>query len=102
MPLEEDDSCAMVKGMAHSGSPSLHAILEESPSEGQSSGSPLLRACNAVISTIPITITPLLEEPPVPQTMSTRPQQAAAPTPLPKQLMAHQEERRRILQDGAK
>jgi hypothetical protein len=55
--------------MTHSGSPSLHAILEESPneddsvsSEGESSSSLLLRACNKVMSATPITTTPPLEE----------------------------------------
>jgi hypothetical protein len=47
-------------GMTRSGSPSLHAILEEPPSqddsalsEGESSNSPLLRACNMMILAIP-------------------------------------------------
>jgi hypothetical protein len=65
--------------MAHSGSPSLHAILEESPSEddsasseGESSGLPLPRACNTVMSTISIVIMPPPEETPVLQTVSMR------------------------------
>jgi hypothetical protein len=52
---EGDDSGAVVRGMARSGSLSLHAILEESPnvddshsSEGESSGFPIPRACNLV------------------------------------------------------
>jgi hypothetical protein len=45
---EGDDSSIVVRGMARSGSPSLHAILEESPSEddlasseGESVGFPI-------------------------------------------------------------
>jgi hypothetical protein len=64
MSLEGGDSGATVRVMAYSGSPSLHAILEESPSdddsvssEGESSGSPLPRACNVVISAVPIVTT---------------------------------------------
>jgi hypothetical protein len=47
-------------GMTHCGSLSLHAILEELPSEGdsslsegESSDSPLLRACNTMIPATP-------------------------------------------------
>jgi hypothetical protein len=92
-PPDGNDSSAAVRGMAHNGSPSLHTILEESPNEGESSSSPLLRACKAVITIVLSTITSLPEEPPVPQTMSMRPQQAVAPAPLPEQLTAHREER---------
>jgi hypothetical protein len=70
---EGGDSSAIVKGMSYSGSPSLHAILEESPSgddsassEGESSSFPLQRACSVVISTIPIVTTGPLEETSVP------------------------------------
>jgi hypothetical protein len=49
---------AECRGMTRSGSQSLHAIFEGSPSEddsasseGESSGSPLLRACNTMITT---------------------------------------------------
>jgi hypothetical protein len=66
---EGDDFSAIVGGMARSGSPSLHAILEESPneddstsSEGESSSSPIPRVCNVVTSAIPIVTTPSLEE----------------------------------------
>jgi hypothetical protein len=59
------NSRAVFKGMTYSGSPSLHAILEESPSEdnlssseGESSGSPLLRLCNMMMQISPITTTP--------------------------------------------
>jgi hypothetical protein len=87
---KEDDFDAVVWGMAHSGPLSLHAILEESSneddsasSEGESSGLPVPRACNAVISTVPIATMPSLEEPPMPQTIPARPQWTATPTPLP-------------------
>jgi hypothetical protein len=85
--------------MAHSGSLSLHAILEESPSEdnstlseGESSSFPVLRACNAVISVVPSVTTPPPEETPVPQTIPVRPQWTSIPTPLPVQLIANHEE----------
>jgi hypothetical protein len=58
--------------MTYSGSPSLHAILKESPSEGdstssegESSGFPLPRARNTMIPATPLTTTPLLEETPM-------------------------------------
>jgi hypothetical protein len=57
--------------MTHIGSPSLHAILEESPSEGnlalsegERSNSPLPRACNTMIPTTLLATTPLVEETP--------------------------------------
>jgi hypothetical protein len=57
----------------------LHAILEESPceddslsSEGESTGSPLPRACNTLMSATPIMTTPPLEEILVFQTAPTR------------------------------
>jgi hypothetical protein len=60
---------AIFVGIARSESPSLHAILEELPSEdnsassdGESSGFPIPRECNAVTSVIPIATTPLPEE----------------------------------------
>jgi hypothetical protein len=97
---EGPDSGVVVEGMACSGSPSLHAILEESPneddsasSEGKSSGYPLPKVCNAVISTNPITTTPPPEQALTPQTIPARPHRIATPTPLPEQLAAHQEER---------
>jgi hypothetical protein len=92
--------------MTHSGSPSLHAILKESPSEddlasseGESSGSPVPRACNTVISAIPIATMLPPEETPMPQTIPMMPQWTATPIPLPSQLMAYQEERRCALHD---
>jgi hypothetical protein len=86
--------------MARNGSPSLLAIYEESPSEddsasseGESSVFPLQRVCNMVVSVVHIVTTALLEETPVPRTIPARPQQAATPTLLPRQLTAHQEGR---------
>jgi hypothetical protein len=74
--------------MDHSGSPSLHAILEESPSEddlvsseGESYGSPLLRACNMVLSTIRIVTMPSPEKILMLQTVTTKPQWTATPNP---------------------
>jgi hypothetical protein len=56
-------------GMPRSGSLLLYDILEESPSkddssssEGESSGSPLLRECERMISVTTIMTTPLSEE----------------------------------------
>jgi hypothetical protein len=58
-------------GMARSGSPSLHAIHEKSPSkddsalsDGESSGFPIPWECNVVTSAIPIATTPPPEETP--------------------------------------
>jgi hypothetical protein len=83
------DSGAVVRGMARSGSPSLHAILKESPSEddstsskGESSGFPLWRVCNAMISVDPISNTSTPEETLAPQTILMRPQWTAIRTPL--------------------
>jgi hypothetical protein len=94
--------------MARSGLPSLHAILEESPSEddlasneGESSDFPIPRACNVVTSAMPIATTSSPEETPVFQTIPVVPQRTAIPRldtrPLPEQPMAHQEERRHAL-----
>jgi hypothetical protein len=95
--------------MARSGSPLLHAILEESlrednsvSSEGESSGFPIPRVWNVKISIIPIVATPPPEETPEPQTTSARMQRTATPTTLPAQPIAYQEERRRALQDDIK
>jgi hypothetical protein len=69
--LEGSYSDAVVGGMTHSGTPSLHAILEESPSEDdsslskESSNSPLPSMCNKVTSAAPIMTMPPLEETPV-------------------------------------
>jgi hypothetical protein len=55
-----DDSSTVVRGMACSGSLSLHTIPKESTSEhdsasseGESSGFPVPRVCNVMTSTIP-------------------------------------------------
>jgi hypothetical protein len=68
-------------GMVRSGSPSLHAILEELASEddsassdGRSSDFPISQECNVVTSAIPIATTPSLEETPVLQTIPVVPQ----------------------------
>jgi hypothetical protein len=78
LPPEEDDSSAVVRGMAHSWSPSMHAILEESLSEdhsassvGESSSFPVPRACNVVMYAIPIATTPPSEETPMLQNIPT-------------------------------
>jgi hypothetical protein len=78
--LERGAFDAVVRGMSCIGPQSLHGILEESPSEddsesseGESSGFPLQRACNAVIPAIPITTTPLPEETPEFQIVPMRP-----------------------------
>jgi hypothetical protein len=62
--------------MAHSESPSLRAILEESPSEddlalseGESFNFPFPRACNTVTSAIPIATKPPPKETPAFQTI---------------------------------
>jgi hypothetical protein len=62
---EGDESSTVIRGMTRSGLPSLHAMVEESPSEddsasseGESSGFPILRTYNVVTSAIPITTTP--------------------------------------------
>jgi hypothetical protein len=62
---EGDDSSAVVEGMAHNGSPSLHAILKEWPSEDDSASSegesfcfPIPWACNVVTSAVPIVTMP--------------------------------------------
>jgi hypothetical protein len=89
-----DDAGAIVGIMARSGSPSLYAILEESPSEddsalreGESSGFPIPRKCNMMTSAIPIVTMPPLEETPTFQTILAVPQRTAIPRldtrPLP-------------------
>jgi hypothetical protein len=90
------NSGAVVGGMTHSGSPSLHAIPEESPNEDDSASSegeifvsPLPTACNMVTSVVPIATMPPPEVTPSFQILPTRPQQTATLTPLPEQLVAH-------------
>jgi hypothetical protein len=70
-----NDLGTVVGGMVRSGSPSLHGILEESPSEddstssdGGSSDSPIPQVCNMVTLAIPIVTTPPPEETPMLQT----------------------------------
>jgi hypothetical protein len=86
--------------MTRSGSPSLHAILEELSSEddlvsskGESSSSPLPIACNTVMVATPVMTTPPLEETRVFQTAPMRQQWTTTPTPFPERLVAHQKER---------
>jgi hypothetical protein len=62
---EGSDSGTVFVGMAHNESPSLHAILEESvgeddstSSEGGSFGFPISQDCHVVISVVPIATTP--------------------------------------------
>jgi hypothetical protein len=75
-----NDSGVVFVGMAHSGSPSLHTILEESTdngdtasSRGGSFGLPISRGCNVVTLTVPIVTTPPLEDTPVPLTILSVP-----------------------------
>jgi hypothetical protein len=62
---EGEDSGAIFIGIVHSGSPSLHTVLEESSDEsdaalgrGGSLGFPGPQGCNVVTPTIPIATTP--------------------------------------------
>jgi hypothetical protein len=100
---ERNDSGAVFVGMDHSGSPSLHAILEEfvgeddsASSEGRSSGFLISRGCNVVTPTVLITTTPPPEDTPVPLTNPTVPLQTIVPQPatrlLPERQQAYQEE----------
>jgi hypothetical protein len=85
---EGNNSGAVFMGMAHSGSPSLHAILKESPSEddstlinGESSDFPIPRECNMVTSAIPIATMPPPEETPTLQTIPAVQQWTTVPQP---------------------
>jgi hypothetical protein len=100
---EGNDSCAIFVGMVHSGSPSLHAILEESASEDDSASSdeersdfPIPQDCNVVTPAIPVATTPPPEETLVLQTIPAVHQQNAVPQLdirlLLEQLLAYQEE----------
>jgi hypothetical protein len=93
---EGDYSSTVVGGMAHNGSPSLHAILKELPSEdgstsseGESSGSLIPMMCNVVTSATPIATTPLPKETPVHQTIPAALRKVTIPRsdtrPLPEQ-----------------
>jgi hypothetical protein len=95
--------------MTPSGSPSLHAILEKSPSEddsvsseGESFGSPLSRACNMVMFVIPIATMLPLEETLTLQTILMSLHWTTIPTPLPEQMMAHQDEQQHVLRNNIK
>jgi hypothetical protein len=101
---EGNDSGTIFIGMANSGSPSLHAILEESPSEddsalrdGESSGFPIPWECNAVTSVIAIVTMPPPEETPMLQTMPVVSQWNTIPQSdtrlLHERLLAYLEER---------
>jgi hypothetical protein len=66
--LERNDSSVVFVGMAHSKSPSLHAVITETTGEddlssrgGGSSGFPISHGCNMVTPAVPIATTPLLE-----------------------------------------
>jgi hypothetical protein len=89
--------------MVHSRLPLLHAILEELPSEddstssdGESSGFPIPWECNVVTSTTPILTMPPPEETPVLQTIPVVLHWTVVPQLdiglLPEQLLAYQEE----------
>jgi hypothetical protein len=75
---EGNESDVVFVGMAHSGSPSLHTIFEESADEddttssgGGSSGFSISRGCNVVTLIVPITRTSPLEGTPTPLTIPT-------------------------------
>jgi hypothetical protein len=79
----------MVGDVTHSGSPLLHAILEELSSEddsvsseGEISSSSLPRACNAVMPATPTVTTQLPKETPTFHTAPMRPQQTTTSTPF--------------------
>jgi hypothetical protein len=79
-PKGNDSSTAFV-GMVYSGSPSLHAILEESAgkdnsasNDGGSYNFPISQGCNAVPPAVPIIITPPSEGTSVPLTIPMVPQ----------------------------
>jgi hypothetical protein len=97
---EGNDLCTIFMGMAHNESPSLHAILEESTNEddstssdGESSGFPISRGCNVVTPPVPIATTPLPKCPLTCLTIPTVSHQTAVPQPdiklLPKRLRAY-------------
>jgi hypothetical protein len=73
-------SGTMFVGMAHSGSPALHTILEDSADEGdttssrgRNSGFPISQGCNMVTLYLPITTTPPSEGTPMPLAITTVP-----------------------------
>jgi hypothetical protein len=85
---EGNDSSAVFKGMSHSGSPSLHAILEESVdeddltmSEGGSSDFPIFWDCNVVTPIVNIATTPPPKGTAAPLPIPMVPQRTAMPQP---------------------
>jgi hypothetical protein len=100
---EWNDSGTVFVGMAHSGSPLMHTILEDSADEGDtssngggSSGFPISQGCNMLTLTVPITTTSPLEGTLMPLTILTVPLRAiilqtATGVPFEQQL-AYQEE----------
>jgi hypothetical protein len=106
---EGNESGTVFMGMAHSGLPSLHAILKESVGEDESTlsergsfGFPTSQDCNVVIPTVPIVTTPLLEGTLAPLNIPMVPSWIVMPQPdpklLPERLHAYQEEQQCILQ----
>jgi hypothetical protein len=105
---EGKDACSIFMGVAHSGLPSLHAILEDSASEddstsneGESSGFPIPQGCNMVTTAIPIMTTPPQGGALAPLTIPTVPQWTAVPQPdtglLVEWIWVYQEEQQCIL-----
>jgi hypothetical protein len=95
-------------GMVHSGSPSVHTIIEESTSEDDSASSddesscfPIPRDCIVVTPAIPITTTPPPEETSALQTKPVVLQPTTVPRSntglLPEWLLAYQEEQQHAL-----
>jgi hypothetical protein len=81
---------AVFMGMAHSGSSSLHTILEDSTdvgnttsSRGRSSSFPVSRECNVVTPSVPIMSAAPSEGTPTPLAITTVPLWTAAPQPYP-------------------
>jgi hypothetical protein len=100
---EGNVSDVMFVGMTHSGSPSLHTILEDSADEGdiassggRSSGFPISWECNIVTPSVPTTTTSLSEGTPPPLAIATVPLWTVIPQPdpglPPEQQQAYQEE----------
>jgi hypothetical protein len=103
LALEGNDSSTIFMGMVHNGSPSRHAILEESTDEGDTTSSgggssdfPISRGCSMVTPTIPIATTQPLKGTLMSLTISTIPLWTAIAQPdtglFPKLLQAYQEE----------
>jgi hypothetical protein len=83
---EGKTSDATFVGMSHSGSPSLHTILEDSIDEGDTASSggwsssfPISRECNVVIPNVPITTMLPPEGTLAPLTIATVPLWTAIP-----------------------